>query len=348
MAVALVASACGTGSDDRPDEASVGASESPGASGVPGDGLVVVLPPADGLADAERTRIRRRVEDVVARATGDGAGSVLEPATAASLADALDIAARRAGGDGTVCLLGARGRAALTAVLVRYPGVRACVVPGPLPSGVATERVAVEDVDLGALGRSLGLAAREAAGPGAVLLLDGGDALLDVRLRRGVEEGVLGVAGASGPTFGVVGTAAAVVALLDEQAAIREEGGVPGGSGGGPDDGIVGMPEGGDGPPGIGSAPTARSLRSVAVVILDAGPEAASLAPSLAERGVRVVLPTALLDAGLVPLEQVVLHWSVRWDVSLASALARSSGATDLTGSPDPVVLVQGPAGAVP
>lgn len=252
VAVGLVAAGCTTAEDDPSGDAPGGAASSAGPATV--GGLVVVLPPADGIADVERARLRLLVDEVVARGAGDGLTTVLEPTTTASLPDTLDIAARRVRGDGTVCVLGARGRAALAATLERYPASVACVIPGPAPSGIAEERVIVEDVDLVSLGRALGLAARSAAGEGAVVLLDGGDALLDVRLRDGVEDAVLGVDVASGPTFAVASSAADVLALLDEQAMLREADVVPG-------------------------RPDATALRPVAVVILDAGPESASLAP---------------------------------------------------------------------
>lgn len=332
-------SGCGAGPDgsvDAPDAAVPVTSEPAG-----GRDLVIVLPPADGFADAERTRLRRLVERVVDRSDVDGAVSVLEPATSSSLADALDIAARRVGGEGTVCMLGARGRAALGVVLARYPAVGTCVVPGPAPTGIPAERVVEEDVDLVTLGRELGLAARAAAGDGAVLLLDGGDGMLDVRLRRGVEEAVLGAPRGSGPTLGVVATAEEAVRLLDGQAAMDD------------DDAVSGEPDRSD-PGSVGGVPsgdlppTARSLRPVTVVILDASPESAALAPALAERGLRVVVPTVLLEAGLVAPAEVVLHWSIRWDMPLASALARRTGASDATVTRDPVMLLPGPAAAAP
>ena len=337
----LVLSGCAVGPDGTASDPDAAAPATPEPTGGRRDVIVIVLPSADGLADAERVRLRRLVERLVDRTDADATVSVLEPTTAASLADTLDIAVRRVSGEGTVCVLGARGRPALGAVLARYPAVGTCVVPGPAPSGITADRVVEEDVDLVALGRELGLAARAAAGDGAVLLLDGGDGLLDVRLRRGVEEAVLGATGGSGPTLGVVATAVEAVTLLDEQAAMGDDDAVPGESD--PVD-----PEGRGGIPPGDLPPTARSLRPVTVVILDASPESAALVPSLAERGLRVVAPTVLLDADLVAPAQVVLHWSVRWDVPLSAALARSTGAPDAAVTRDPVVLVPGPAATAP
>ena len=339
---------------DRGDGAAPdGASASRRSEGTSAGEVVLVLPPSDALAGPAADELRRVVAGAVAQRDGDAFGwEVLEPATAASLADTVEIAIRRTGGDGTVCVVGTRGRALLVASLARYPAVRICVVPGPAPTGVPEGRVAIGDVDLARLGRELGAAARAAAGPGSVLLVDSGDGLLDVRWRRGVEEGVLGSAGGSGPTLGVVTTAAQALALLDEQAALVADGIVPGGPGAAASGDGAMLPEGRDGVPPADLLPTARSLLPVAVVVLDAGPESAALAAQLAERGVPVVAPRVLVDAGIVRREDVVVHWRVRWDSALLTALAEGAATPDPTSegptSDDLFVLVTGPAAIRP
>ena len=342
LAALLVLAGCAKDVDDAAGAASSGSSTTTGPQVAPSGGAILVLPPADVLSGPARAELRALVESTVA-GSEDGAGGweLLEPATAASLADTVEIAMRRTGGDGTVCVVGTRGRAVLGPSFARYPATRACVVPGPVPAGVAEERVAVGDVDLSRLGRELGVVARAAAADGAVLLLDGGDGMLDVRWRRGVEEGVLGAAGGSGPTLGVVTTAAEAVALLDAQAALIAEGIVPGGQvtaepGG---DGST-IPDARDGLPPGDLLPTARALLPVAVVVLDAGPESSTLATVLAERDIPVILPTVLLDAGAVGPDQVVLQWRVRWDDALVAAL------DGRTAAEAPFVLVPGPASA--
>lgn len=347
LAALVVLSGC---TDDAGDAgtAAPGAPVDATATDASSGEVVLVLPPADALAPPAREDLRALVERAVVERGGDAAGwALLEPATGASLADTIEIAVRRTGGDGTVCMVGTRGRVGLGPALARYPAARGCVVPGPAPTGVPDGRVAVGDADLTLLGRELGLAARAAAGEGAVLLLDGGDALLDVRWRRGVEEGVLGAAGATGPTLGIVATAAQALALLDEQAALLAEGVVPGGPAASvPGEDGAGLPEARDGLPLGDVLPSARSLLPVTVVVLDAGVESPALATALAERGVRVVAPTVLLDAGLVAREDVVLHWSVRWDAVLLAAL--DGGGTVTPSSDDPFVLVAGPAATRP
>lgn len=354
--VAATALLAGCTADAPESDAASGAAVPAPAVSVPGAGdgaVVIVLPPSDGLAEPERRRVRTLVERAARAGVAAGAWQVLEPATAAALADTLALAVRRAGADGTVCLVGARGRTPLVPLLVRYPATRVCLVPGPLPQGAEERSATVGDVDLQRLGEEVGAAARAAAGDGAVLLLDGGDAMLDVRWRRGVEQSILGAAGAVGPALGVVATAAEAVTLLDEQAALIADGIVPGASGpAAPGADEADGPATGDTLPSDGRMPDARALRRVAVVILDAGPEAARLAPVLAERGIRVVTPTSLLRAGDVAPTDVVLHWSVRWDAALAAALARpaadgTDGADGATPSPvDALVLQPGSSAA--
>lgn len=357
LLVALVSTAgcAGDGAEPEGDatDASIPAPTAPGAR----EGTVVlVLPPADGLAPLERTRVRALVDRALVVRDDGRAYVVLEPATSGSLVDTFDIAVRRGGGDGTVCVLGTRARAALAPVLTRYPAARACVVPGPLPLGVAADRIVVGDVDLTELGRSLGVEARAAAGQGSVLLLDGGDALLDVRWRRGVEEGVLGAAGSVGPALGIVATAADALALLDAQAALIADGIVPGA----PDAPGTDAPgTDGEGPsarstlPGEGP-PDARTLLPVTVVVLDAGPEATVLATALRDRGLRLVVPTSLLNGNLVRPDDVVLHWSVRWDVLLTRALSGPDATGSTAAAPPastddaPIVLQRGPGATSP
>jgi hypothetical protein len=282
----------------------------------PSDGplrLVIVLPPADGLAPTERARVRLLVEQVIAEqvpTAGLARAEIVEPADRASAVAAFERSLRRVGPGGTVCMLGAELRARLEPALALYPATQGCVVPHGAPDST----VLAGDVDLEQLGRTLGTAARAAAGSGTVLVLDGSDALLDARWRRGVAEGVV-TASPVAQEVHVVRSASEASAILDDQAALLAEGVVPGSPV--TDRGPASTPDGpfpGDGPP-IG-----RVLPEVAVVVLDASPEAALLVRPLVERGIRIVAPTSVLasdPSGPVPDELVVLGWYVRWDVVL-------------------------------
>lgn len=330
VALLLVVAGCAEESVGPDDGAAPIAAVTDGPPQASAEDTFLVLPPADLLAGPSRDALRTLLQGASTR-PGEGAPwDALEPTTSASLADTLALAVRRTGGAGTVCLLGARGRAALTALLAQYPAVRACVVPGPGLLDVPAARVAVGDADLERLGRELGTAARTMAGDGSVLVLDADDVLLDGRWRRGVEEGVLGPAGGPGPSLGIVATAAEALGLLDDQAALLEQGIVPGGPAA-----VV---------PGD-LLPNAASLRPVAVVVLGTGPDSAELAVALAARGTPVIVPSAFLEAALVAPEQVVAHWRIRWDALLRAALADSTGA-----EPEPVdrafVVIDGPAAA--
>lgn len=345
-ALLVLGSACTVGDAVPPgaDPAAEGADGGPEGSvgaDAPGAGLVIVLPPVDAVATSERDVVRTAVETVLdASDRTVRAPTVLEPATGASVGDAIEVAVRRAGGDGTVCLVGSRGRAQLAVTLARYPAARACVVPGPGPLAGDETRVGVGDLDLQGLGRSIGEAARAASGDGSILVLDGDDALLDVRWLRGVEEGVDGASDVTGSMLGVVTSAADALRVLDEQAALLERGIVPGTP--------LATPPGTPPGPLDDEGPDARSLRPVTVVVLDVGPDSERLAASLAGRPVLVVLPTSMFRSGAVPSKSVVLHWSVRWDVALTAALAGGGDGSTVVDPGATFHLEPGPAAVAP
>jgi hypothetical protein len=308
--------------------------------------LVIVLPPAAGLAEPERARVRLLVERVLEAeltAAARQAVVLLEPADAASLVDAIERAVRRVGDRGSVCVLGADARGTIAPVLARYPATRACLLPVPAVDG---EDLVSADVDLERLGRELGAAARAAAGTGAVVVLDGGDAMLDRRWRSGVLAAAvapIGTSALSGATH-TVRTAEELMALLDEQAALVAGGVVPGSAE------AIELAEGADvGIVDLADLPPASVLPPVGAVVLDASPEAALLVAVLAERGVRVLAPRSLLlDAG-APEDMVVLRWRVRWDLPLAGLVRRlvvGDGAS--ASGEDVLVLEPGPAYAGP
>ena len=318
--------------------------------------VLLVLPPADELAPAARAALRAQVDDAVATAGTDV--TVLEPATRAALPATVELAARRAaaagavpgGAPGTVCVLGGRQTAALASALARYPAATGCRTPaaasadpaadaatsadgdgdgdggGGLAADAATGALAV-DVDLGRLGRALGVAARAAAGGGGVVVLDAGDPLLDRRWRDGVLDGAREPLTGTARTHVATG-AAEVVALLDAQAALRAAGITPGSprtaeelaegrAGAAPDGAPTGAPSG---------ASVARTLPPVGAVVLDASVDAAVLADVLADRGIAVAGPAALL-ATADPAADVVLRTAVRWERPLGVLLARAVGA---------------------
>jgi hypothetical protein len=332
----LLATACG-GSDPVLLPGAGNGPDAPATVAVSGP-LIIVLPPADGLAEPERARVRmlvdRALEGVPATTV---APLVLEPATSAALADTVELALRRAGADGTVCVLGTDAHAAIAAARVHYPAPRTCALPpdpsSPLPSESAEDAASQTVVDLELLGRELGAAARATAGTGTVLVLSGGDVLLDRRWRTGIVIGAAAAPGTSGAPRapGVVHTvlsAAEVLAILDEQAALLAEGIVPGGPGaveGANGSGELQLPE-------VDDVPIARQLPPVGVVVLDASPEALQLVTVLADRGMPVIAPRSLLLAAGAPEDAVVLRWRVRWDVALG-ALLRALG----VGAPGPV-----------
>lgn len=307
------------------------------------DGLVVVLPPADGLAAAERARIRLLVERVVdARPASDvSAIEVLEPVDGAALLDTVERAVRRVGAGGTVCVVGAELRARIAPVLALYPATRGCLVPTPYEgAGLLTA-----DVDLGRFGGDVGAAARAAAGDGTVVVLDGGDVLLDARWDRGLAASAGATAGAGGALH-TVRSAEELLALLDDQAALVATGVEPGSREARTEDGEL-LPRD---LPATDALPVARTLPLVAVVVLDASPEAALLVTELALRGVRVIAPRSLLQADGAPRDTVVLSWRVRWDVPLGDVVARArSGSPSAPPVADAAVeLEPGPAAVTP
>ena len=295
---------------------------------------IIVLPPADRLADAERDRVRMLVERVASETLpGEPVPVVLAPATVDAFAATVESAVRRVGPSGTVCLMGTEVAAVAAEMAALYPATRICRLPAGEAIAGADERSVPAtslqiDVDQGRLGRALGAAARAAAlaadrGDTTVLVLAGGDAMLDRRWSTGV------AAGAAGSVH-VVARAREALALLDAQAESLAAGVVPGGPDvfatdpGGP---LAGLPDPDD-------LPLALTLPTVTAVVLDASPEAALLVGELLERGLLVVGPRSLLTGqpdGSSD-ETVVLRWRVRWDVPLAALLRR---AVAVTGSGD-------------
>jgi hypothetical protein len=346
LCVAVVGAACGG------EPPTVGPAPSAANGDLPGDvpgAVVIVLPPADGLAVAERDRLRllvaRALDDAFPSGT-DGVPDpvVIEPADAASIVDAVEGAIRRAGARGTVCVLGADVRELLAPLLALYPATRVCLLP---VNGLGEDGALASDVDLERFGRELGGSARRAAGEGTVLVLAGGDAMLDRRWWTGLEAVVAAPSEhASGPgAMYTARTAADVLAFLDEQEALVAQGilpGVPGTQGSDTGPGAFEQPFRDDALP-------SRVLPPVGVVVLDASREAALLVGPLADRGVRVIAPRSLLLATDAPGDEVVLRWRIRWDVPLAELLRRAVLGEDpapLRG--EVLVLEPGPAHVAP
>jgi hypothetical protein len=341
--LALVVAAC-DGADVAPP-AAVGPGPAAGTPPVTTGAFIVVLPPADGLAEPERARVRMLVDRAFESAVpGAPAPTVLEPATQSAYADSVELAVRRAGADGTVCVLGAGAVTVLAPVLARYPAARVCALPAAAAAAADWPGVLL-DVDLEQLGRALGLAARAAAGDGGVIVLSGSDAMLDLRWRAGVTAGALVTAGTPTALGGVhvAATAADVLVILDEQARLIAAGIAPGSAGA-----VAGLDVDGGLPPELSGIPVARVLPPVAVVVLDASSESALLIGPLAERGVRVVAPRSLLLAAGEPEDTVVLRWRVRWDIPLALLLRQLGGSGGATAGDDPIVLEPGPAHVAP
>lgn len=292
----------------------------PDAAPAPGPGgLVVVLPPADRLADAEREQVRRAVDRALTATLPVGIDiatvPVLEPADTTVMVDTVERAIRRVGPGGTVCVIGAGIRDAIAPLLALYPATRACLIPATAIDDAV--RLAV-DVDLEGLGRELGAAARSAAGAGTVLLVDGGDALLDRRWRIGVVAGILEPGGGLAPGSVItVRTADEALGLLDAQAALIAEGIVPG------------SPEAMGRPPGAGPleildgevVPPERAFPPITVVVLDASIESALVVGPAAERGLLLVGPRSLLGPGGGAEDPAVLRWRVRWHIPLTALL---------------------------
>ena len=256
--------------------------------------IVIVLPPADGHAEAERARVRMLVDRAAAEALPSGPAPVLlEPVSSDALDATVEAAVRRVGASGTVCLIGADGANVVAPLLGLYPAARVCLLPaGRDVVTIGTVPPLSADVDLDRLGRELGAAARAAAGQGTVMVLTGRDGMLDRRWLVGV------VAGAPGPLHRLT-SADAALAFLDAQAADPLGGVVP------DDDGL----------------PFAPALPPVIVVVLDASSASAELVGPLIDRGLLVVGPRSLLVG--VPDEAVVLRWRVRWDVPFTALLRR-------------------------
>lgn len=303
-----------------------------------------MLPPADGLAPAEQDRLTTMValalDGWLPGGPDDPAPVVLEPADAASFADTVERALRRAGPDGTVCVIGVGARDRLDPLVVLYPSVRTCAVPAVAPDDGGPQAV---DVDLEELGRRLGVAARGAALGGTILVLDGGDAMLDRQWRTGVVAGTRDASAEEAPNpVHVVRTAEAAVRLLEEQAELLERGVLPGSAT--PIEAEV-PADGGDGADGEDDLPPALVLPPVRVVVLDASAEAALLVGPVAERGLLLVGPQSLIDDAGIADESVVMRWSIDWG-TLVGRLLRSisSGGSPIVVD-DVLVLEPGPRG---
>ena len=309
-----------------------------------GEGLVVVLPPAALLAAEERDHVRRAVERAFAAVLPDDVDPetvvMLEPADASALVDTVERAVRRVGPGGTVCVIGSGARERIAPVLALYPAARACLLPAPtLEDDVHLSA----DVDVEWLGRALGTAARTAARGGTVLVIDAGDPLLDRRWRSGISAAVLEVGEDRTPgRVHVVRSAEEALRLLDDQAALVAAGLVPGSP-----EAIATIDDAGAASELAGELrDPAAGLPPVAVVVLDASPEAALLVPALAERALPVVGPRSLLSAEASREDTVVLRWRVRWHVPLSSLLdVVVHGGRTPFGDDEVLVLEPGPAG---
>jgi len=316
-AVAMGASACTGGERALPIAGSAEVSVS-GTSSGPGS-VVIVLPPADRLAPSERARVRMLVDRALDEVIVTGARpTLLEPATADALGDAVESAVRRAD---TVCVLGGDGRAALDAALALYPSRTGCAL---LLAGEGSGLV-VTDVDLDQVGREIGVVARGAAGERTVLVLDGRDGMLDRRWSNGV------LVGASGARHAVT-SANELLRFLDDQAAAIASGIVPGTPGA-----LIGSGRGGAAEVLDGEdVPLALSLPPVEVVVLDGSADAALVVDALLDREMRIIAPRSLL-ADHPEHVMVVLRWRVRWDIPLTALLRRVLDGATSTGAQDDV-----------
>jgi len=316
VALSLFASAC-SGRDGSLPGAGPAEVSVPGDSAGPRS-VVIVLPPADRMAPAERVRVRMLVDRALDETIVTGVRpTLLEPTSTDALEAAVESAVRRAE---TVCVLGGDGRAALGAALALYPSRTGCM----LPLAGEGSGLLVADVDLDLVGREIGAIARASAGEGTVLVLDGRDGMLDRRWASGV------LAGAQG-AHQTVASAGELLQLLDDQAAAIASGVVPGslqalaGSGSGA---TAEFPDRED-------VPIALALPPVEVVVLDGSAEAALVVVALLEREVRVIAPRSILvdhpdDAS------IVLRWRVRWDIPLTALLRRVlDGATSTAAQDD-------------
>lgn len=312
-----------------------------------GAGLAVVLPPSDRLAAPERDHVRQAVERALAAVLPEDVDPatvvVLEPSDASAVVESVELAVRRVGPGGSVCVLGTGVRERIAPVLALYPATRACLLPA---SPLEGDRHLALDVDLEGLGRELGVAARTAAGSGTVLVLDAGDPMLDRRWRVGIGSGVLDPEGVGAPgRVHVVRSAEELLRFLDDQAALIDGGIVPG------------SPEAFDPTDeedpllGPDSSPPALALAPVSVVVLDGSPAAALVLGTLAERGLRVIGPSAVLGGGAIGEDAigedaVVVRWHVRWHLPLAALLdAVISGEASPLTFEEVFVVVPGQAG---
>jgi len=309
VAAALIVSACASdvgpapaiSGGDPPDSRGTSGNESDELSSV-GD-LTLVLPSTDRLAPAERDRVRRLVSRVLDEVTATGLRpTLLEPASSDVLHEVVELAVRRSD---MVCVLGRDGAAALAAALVLYPSRHGCLLP---LGGGGEGRQFGTDIDLNEIGRALGAAARVAAGDGTVVVLDGGDGMLDGRWARGVRTAAEDDTTVSAEH--IVRSASELIGLLDMQADSLEAGVVPGSPAVLAD---------------LGERPVALTLPPVQLVVLDASTDAAALIEMVLERGLLVIAPRSLLE-GRADHPGVVMHWRIRWDVPLAMLLSRAIG----------------------
>jgi len=305
-------------------------------------GVSIVLPPAELLEPAELARVRMLVERAL-----DEAGplsvtvDVLQPATVLARSDLLEVAARRST---ALCVLGGRDMTALAEVRLLYPALRTCVLPSPSGMLGGTAAPAMDgpiglDVDLAALGADLGRAARAVAGDDLVIVLDGGDPMLDPAWAATVRAGAL-----PGPV-GVLLDPDHVIdllALLDARALGAATADARDRAVDGPSLGRSGGLSGAEDEEWLDQ----RDLQ-LGAVVLDASPGSARLAELLLERGVAVLGPRSILvDRAEHP--SLAVRWRVRWDVPLAQllrAMVDGTVAVELPVNGDPVlVLESGPA----
>jgi hypothetical protein len=295
VAAALLTAACGGTDAALPPGPAAADLPSPDAA-IRSVTLEIVLPPADRLAPAERARVRMLVDRAIDEVVLTGPRpALLEPATGDALLGAVELAVRRSD---TVCVFGRDARSALDAALTLYPARMGCT----LANGGDGSSVITVDVDVERIGRELGLAARAAAGEGAVLVLAAGDGMLDARWSIGV------AAGAAGARH-VVTSAVDLLQILDDQAASIAAGLVPGSTA------VLDDLDRED-------VPIALALAPVEVVVLDASVDASLVVAELLDRAVLVIAPRSILvDHPDDP--SVVLRWRIRWDVPLAGLLRR-------------------------
>lgn len=365
LSFTVMVAACGGSSDAALPQASA---ESAPSSELERGGLVIVLPAVDQLDPEERIRVRLLVERAVGAALPSGISpELIEPATVATVGAVVEAAARRVD---AVCVVGATGIAALLAVREFYPSLHGCVLPtahgsidvattnsatvspfaGPTTSGttsgmeVAVERAPLDgiEVDLLDVGMTLGRRAREVAGEGIVVVLDGGDPLLDRRWALGVLEGAEVRADGAPAPVRVVRSADAVLQLI--QSARGDEGATLSSSSSASASGTS-LAGPASRPVNLATPMTPKmapisgvrrddrdvedelrgpALLPVGAVVLDASPGTDALATLLLDAGIPVVVPRSLV--GERPDDPAIIaRWRIRWDIALVPLLRRAA-----------------------